>query len=118
MTLQEAIQAADAVKPNAFSEAAKTRWLNEAEGKVQLEVQLRPTEDLRFYAWPGDASETLLAAPPHDKLYPAYLAAMIDFANGDYDRYQATAAMFNSHFGDYMRWYAQNLRPADREGST
>ena len=55
-------------------------------------------------------------APPHDKLYPAYLAAMIDFANGDYDRYQATAAMFNSHFGDYMRWYAQTLRPADREG--
>ena len=34
MTLQEAIRAADAVKPNAFSEADKTRWLNEAEGKV------------------------------------------------------------------------------------
>ena len=118
MTLQEAIQAADAVKPNGFSPADKTRWLNEAEGKVQPEVQLTEPEDLRFYAWPTDAPETLLAAPPFDKLYPAYLCAMIDFSNGDYDRYQATAAMFNSHFGDYMRWYAQHLRPADREGST
>ena len=38
---------------------------------------------------------------------------MIDFANGEYDRYQATAGMFNSHFADFMRWYALNVRPAD-----
>ena len=114
MTVTEAIAYADAVKPNAFSDSDKLRWLNEAEGKVQVEVQLVDPEELVIYALPADADETLLAAPPFDKLYPAYLAAMIDFANGEYDRYQATAAMFNSHFGDYMRWYAQTVRPADK----
>ena len=113
MTLREALAAVDAVKPNAFSDADKTRWLSEAEGKVALEVLLLALEEVPVYAWPGDADTELLAPAPFDKLYPAYLAAMIDFANGEYDRYQATAGMFNSHFADFMRWYALNVRPAD-----
>ena len=114
MTLREAIAAADEVKPNAFSASVKTRWLNEAEGKVQLEVLLREIGDVVRYSWPDDADTELLAPTPFDKLYPAYLQAMIDFGNGEYELYRATAAMFNSHFGDYMRWYARTERPADR----
>ena len=116
MTVSEAIAAVDAVKPNAFTNADKTRWVNEAEGKVALEVLLTPLDEVPVYAWPDDADGELLAPAPFDKLYPAYLAAMIDFANGEYDRYQATAGMFNSHFADFMRWYALNVRPADRGG--
>ena len=38
MTVAQVIQAVDAVKPNAFSNEEKTRWLNEVEGMVQTAV--------------------------------------------------------------------------------
>ena len=113
MTVNEAIAAADAVKPNAYDSAAKLRWLNEVEGRVRVQIHLTDPEDLTPYALPADGTEALLAPAPFDKLYPAYLEAMIDYANGEYDRYQATAAMFNQCFAEYMRWYATNERPAD-----
>ena len=62
-----------------------------------------------------DGGDTvLLAFPPHDKIYWHYLVAMIHFANADYDRYQNTMQLYNESLGEFMRWYAQNYRPADR----
>ena len=55
----------------------------------------------------------MLVRPPHDKLYRSYLTAKIDFANGEYDKYANTAMMFNSDFGEFMRWFALTYRPAD-----
>lgn len=56
----------------------------------------------------------LLVEPPHDKLYWHYLVSMIHFANADYDRYQNTMQLYNESFGEFMRWFAQVYRPADR----
>lgn len=63
-----------------------------------------------------DKNREMLVSPPHDKLYRAYLTAMVDFANGEYDRYQNTMVMFNQHFGEFMRWFANVYRPADTHG--
>ena len=38
---------------------------------------------------------------------------MIDFANGEYERYQNTYQLFDTFFKEFMRWYATNYRPAD-----
>lgn len=83
MTIQEAITYANAVKPNAFDNDTLTRWLNEVEGMVQTQVLLLRTEAIITYTYEKDANTTMLVRPPHDKLYPAYLEARIDFANGD-----------------------------------
>ena len=71
MTVAQVIQAVDAVKPNAFSNEEKTRWLNEVEGMVQTEVLLFASEEVT-YSYEQDKDVELLAQPPHDKLYPAY----------------------------------------------
>lgn len=113
MNVQQVIQLVDDIKPNAFSDEAKTAWLNEAEGLVQTEVLLLAPEEIIVYSWEEDRETELLVKPPHDKLYWAYLTALIDFANGEYLKYQNTLQMFNSHFGEYMRWYASRYRPAD-----
>ena len=110
-TLKGVIAAVDEIKPNAFSDAAKTEWLNECEGLVQTEVMLLDIAECITYDAQTDAE--LLVRPPHDKLYRAYLIAMIDFANGEYNRYQNTLQMFNAFYGEYMRWYARTYRPAD-----
>ena len=122
-TLKSVIDYVDEIKPNAFSNEAKTKWLNECEGLVQTEVLLWASEEiityqygyhgLLTYQYDADKDKELLAQPPHDKIYWAYLTAMIDFANGEYNKYQNTMQMFNSFFGEFMRWFALNYRPAD-----
>ena len=55
----------------------------------------------------------MLAGAPYDKLYRLYLAALIHFANAEYDRYQNSMALFNSACGEYIRWYSRVYRPAE-----
>ena len=118
LTLQQCIDEVDEIKPNDFSDETKTRWLNEIEGKIQTEVMLIAGVDVIQYSYPENKDWELLVEPPYDGLYPAYLAARIDYANGEYEKYQNTMQMFNEFYNDFVRWYASNYAPADayREG--
>ncbi len=49
--------------------------------------------------------------PPHEKLYIYYLLAMIDFHNGEYDRYANTLEMFNSMYSAYCKWFTHHYDP-------
>ena len=113
MQLKELIQFVDGLKKNTFSNEVKTAWVNEVEGMVQTQVLLLRTEAIITYTYEKDANTTMLVRPPHDKLYTAYLEARIDFANGEYERYQNTYQLFNSFFKEFMRWYATNYNPAE-----
>jgi len=113
VTLDQVIRYTDEVKPNAYSPETKTLWLNQCEGLVSSEVMLLASEETAVYEYEKDRNRELLAGAPHDKIYGAYICAMIDFANGEYSKYQNSMEMFNSFFGEYMRWYASRYRPAD-----
>ena len=191
MTPKQLFDYVDEIKPNAFSNATKTIWLNEVEGMVQTEVLL--LSEVFEYRWsatvstpisfpdehtvgiadksvlknfrPGGkitltgsgaysgnnltnaviqsvsvdglvfnetfshtgASEVtttlsfdgstveLLVEPPHSKLYGEYLIARIDYANGEYDKYDNSMQMFNAFWGEFSRWFARMYRPADRK---
>lgn len=114
MTARECLRRVDGVKPNAFSDEDKVHWLNEVEGMVQTELlAVDPQEgSLVAYRDPGDWDKALLVAPPHDKLYPRYLAAMIDFANGEYSKYQNSMVMFNAAWDEFAKWRRRNHMPA------
>lgn len=113
MKLKETIEFVDGVKPNAYSEEQKTRWISDCEGMVQTRIFLWALTEIISYAWPADKETVLLVDPPHDKLYLSYLYAMIDFANGEYAKYQNSMQMFNAEFSEFMRWFAGAYRPAD-----
>ncbi len=113
MILREVIEYVDGIKPNTFTKEDKTRWINEVEGMVQTNVFLLASEEIITYDYENDSEAELLVRPPHDKIYAAYLAAMIDYANGEYNKYQNTYQMFNAHYSELMRWFADNYRPAD-----
>ncbi len=115
-TLKSVIEYVDEIKPNAFSNEAKTQWVNECEGLVQTEVLLLADTELISYSYDTDKDKELLVKHPHVKIYWAYLTAMVDFANGEYNKYQNTMQMFNAFFGEYMRWFALNYHPADTHG--
>lgn len=115
-TVKSVIDQVDNIKPNAFSDETKTSWLNEVEGMVQTEVFLWASGQIITYDYSTHKNTEMLVKPPHDKLYWAYLAAMIDFANGEYNKYQNTMQLFNSYYGEFTRWFARNYRPADTHG--
>jgi hypothetical protein len=190
MTIQEIINYADKIKPNAFSDVHKIMWLNEVEGMVQTDVMLIAPSSVVNYVfsgeWIGNVSfpdtatmvcdaapgfhvggmvtisdlangnndvtakilavssdgltltfaegtftvdEALAAAvlsfdgsqmemlvgAAHHKIYYTYLMAMIDFANGEYDKYQNTMTLFNSFFQNFAAWYRETYHPADGE---
>ncbi len=115
-TLKDVIAYVDEIKPNAFSNDAKTQWINEVEGLVQTEVLLLADAELISYSYDTDKDKELLVKHPHVKIYWTYLTAMVDFANGEYNKYQNTVQMFNAFFGEYMRWFALCYHPADTHG--
>ena len=129
MNVIDAIHMADSLKPNAFTLEQKLIWINELEGNIQTLIHgvdpslAAPTEPedgmeeaavpasagevrtLIQYALPDDDETILLAPAPYDGLYWKHLCAMIDYANGEYDKYAASQAVANAAYKDYAKWY-------------
>lgn len=113
MRVKDVIDYIGEIKPHSYSEKTLTQWISECEGMVQNHILLWAPVEQFSYAWPEDAETVLLVDPPYDKLYPAYLSAQIDYANGEYNKYHNSMQMFNSHYSEFMRWFATAYRPAD-----
>ncbi len=118
MTVTEAIAAGDAMRPgNPYSAAQKRAWLTALDGRIWLEVQQKSPDELPVYPAPG-AGETettaLLAPPPYDLLYPAYLAAQVDLADMEWEAYSVSARAYNALFEDYAKYWLRGHRPAGR----
>jgi len=89
--------------------------------EIRLDAQFPATgreEDTADWTLTFDGTEAvLLVRPPHDKIYEYWLIAKIDFANGEYDKYNNTLKLFNNAWGEYCRWFSRTFRPADRNVS-
>ena len=115
MKLGKLIEQVRDIKPCAFSDETLTEWVNEVEGYVQTRVMLLdPVTCLIRYDWEENQDTELLVLPPHDKLYRSYLMAMIDFANGEYDRYENSMTLYNAQLTEYVKWFVERYHPADR----
>lgn len=110
MTLYELLRYIDGIKPNSFSDDDKTEWLNEIETRIQKDLLGLSPDDLVVYRYPEDRSTKLLLDTAHIAVYRHYLAAMIDFANGEYDKYANTMAMFNAAFENFAKWLISHHR--------
>lgn len=110
MTARQIIDRVNEIKPNAFSDAVKLAWLNELEGRVAAEIMLMP--QLQIPELTLALTDTPMVDTPYDAIYPAWLCARIDEANGEYDKYNTTAALFNSAWSSFSLWFAQTYDPA------
>jgi hypothetical protein len=116
MTLKQVIEHVDAVKPNAFTNDQKTRWINEIEGQVQTEVFLFSADNITQYTWAGNQDTELFVKAPYWCIYDYYLQAQIDFHNGEYDKAQNTMAMFEEKYIAFKAWFINTYHPADYRG--
>lgn len=115
MTIIEAINQVDALKHNTYSQDQKVKWLSRAESMIKRLIidTHEGGENVEFNGFTEDTDlHTALIAPePYDELYVRYLEMQIDYANGEIDRYNGSAAMFHSTFQDYGRYYHRTHMP-------
>lgn len=137
MRIRDAIDRVDAVKPNTYPLDEKIRWLSYIDGIIKtdtidchekrrhhpfihkidtekpLEEQIQPEEreEINTFYTSEDMGKKLLAPYPYDELYVAYLKMKIDEENGETQRYNNTATMFNSYYSDYIQAYHRTHKP-------
>lgn len=109
MTISQILDFVDTMKPgNPYDTATKLRWLNELEADIQSRILSVAPHDIHLYS-PEELEETPLVPVPFDKIYWMWVAAMIDFANGEYDRYQNTMQMVNDAYDGYAKWFHRHF---------
>ena len=119
MTLQDCIDRVDKVKINAYDEETKTEWINTLEGQIQREVlQIPPEEEIVQYTYDTNKNTELLVKEPYCVIYEDYIKAMIDYHNLEFDKYNNSIIMFNSHYEDFAKWYIRNYTPKTKPSIT
>ena len=111
--IREIIERVDDIKPNAFTEKTKLAWIGELEGLITADVMLMATPDIcqMECKYPDALDRELLVGFPHDGIYEQYLCAKIDFANGEYSKYQNSMEMFNANYENFVNWFIRTYSP-------
>lgn len=124
MTVNEAIAQVDTLKPNAYSTGEKVRWLSELDGQITDEILRRVAGGAaeRFIPYDAlldgssallDGDTELIATGTYADLYVKYLCAQVDYHNGEWTRYNNSAAMFSAAWDGYAA-YMRRTHPPGR----
>lgn len=106
MTAATAMERADALSPNSFTQPEKCRHLATLENRVRVELMGQATE-----ADPPAPDADLLIPAPWDEAYLYYLAAMIAYTQGETARYNEHIALFHTLWGAYADHYRRTHLP-------
>ena len=118
MTIKECIDIVDNSKPNQYSTREKVMWLSFIDETIINDV-LKTHEgyDEKYNDFAGYSEEklsiSLIVPSPYDRLYPAYLKMKIDGENGETARYNNSAALFNSYYMEFRKYYNKTHLPID-----
>lgn len=119
MTIMEAIYGVDAVKPNSYSQTDKIKWLSTLDGVIKSEIidTHEGGEDVSFsgYNETTELTTTLLVPAPYDIVYIRWLEAQIDYANGEYGRYNNTLTAYNDACTLFVRYYNRTHMPKGKK---
>ena len=119
MTLMGAINHIDAVKPNGYSQTEKVKWLSTLDGIVKAEIidTHEGGENVTFngYDETTPLTQELLIPHPYDDVYIKWLESQIDYANGEYGKYNNTIAVYNQALADFERAYNRTHMPIGKK---
>ena len=119
MTLMGAINHIDAVKPNGYSQTEKIKWLSTLDGIVKVEIidTHEGGEGVIFNGYDEQTplTQELLIPHPYDDVYIKWLESQIDYANGEYRKYNNTIAVYNQALADFERAYNRTHMPIGKK---
>ena len=118
MTIIEAVNKIDALKPNNYTTENKVAWLSTIDGIIKSEI-IDTHEGADAVTFTGYDSNTptdtvLLVPAPYDDIYVRWLEAQIDYNNGEYGRYSNSMTMYNASYSAYERFYNRNNMPISK----
>lgn len=116
MTIEEAIQQVDRLKPNQYTDAEKIRWLSLLDGQLWQEIilthQMPHADTFSGYASDVDTDTELLVPAPYDiDVYVNYLQARIDRENAETAKYNQSITMYNSGYTAWVNWVNRTYSP-------
>ena len=115
MTIIELITDVDEMKPNGYGQLYKVHWLSQLDGMVKNDIidTHEGGEDVSFVGYDAETplDTELLIPHPYDDVYRYWLEAQIDYANGEYTKYNNSMSMFNEAYSAYQRHYNRTHMP-------
>lgn len=119
MTLIEAINRINVLKPNTYSQEEKVSWLSTIDGIIKKEIidTHEGADEVVFngYNELTSLSTVLLVPEPYDDIYLRWLEAQIDYANGEYARYNNVVQAYNDAYSAYFRHYNKTHMPLGKK---
>lgn len=116
MTIREAIDRADSLKPNQYSMYDKVMWLSQLDSNIHRDILMThepvPTED--FEPYDIDHMDNGLLVPfPYDELYVSYLKMKTDENDEETARYNNSAIIFNAHYDNFEKYINKTQMPVN-----
>ena len=119
MKIMEALYRIDEVKPNSYSQSEKIKWLSSLDGIVKSEIidTHEGGTDVEFkgYDVDTDLNTDMLVPFPYDDIYLRYLEMQIDYANGEYGKYNNSITMYNTAYLAFEKYYNRTHLPKAKE---
>lgn len=119
MTIIEAINKIDVLKPNNYTQLDKIGWLSELDGIIKCEIidTHEGGEKVVFNGYnPQTSLQTELLVPaPYDDIYIKWLEAKIDYTNAEYGKYNNTMTMYNTAYSAFARYYNRHNMPIQKK---
>lgn len=119
MTIIEAINRIDAIKPNTHSQTEKIRWLSTLDGLIKTNI-IDTHEGSDAVVFNGYTEETnlttrLLVPAPYDEIYLCWLESKIDYYNGEMGRYNNSISMYNTVYAGFEKYYNRTHMPKGKK---
>ena len=115
MTIIEAINRIDSLKPNGYSQEDKIAWLSIVDGEIKANIidTHEGSEAVSFIGYDAEtALDTVLLVPaPYDDIYVKWLESQIDYANGETKRFNNSIVMYNTAYSAFARYYNRTHMP-------
>ena len=119
MTITRALHHIDVIKPNSYNQDEKIMWLSNLDGIVKTEIidTHEGGENVTFNGYDENTalSQELLVPHPYDEIYINYLQMQIDYANGEYNKYNNSKTVYNEAFREYEQYYNRTHKPISKK---
>jgi hypothetical protein len=113
-----AINQLDAVKPNTYGQSDKIRWLSNLDGMIKAEIidTHEGADKVTYKPYTMESLMTeLLVGAPYDDIYVKWLEAQVDYANGEYVKYNNSISTYNAAYDAFARHYNRTHMPVQKE---
>ena len=119
MTLQEALDVTDEMKPNMMRRDLKIKYLTEIEQLIHDEIIMthehtQEQETKPVYTEETEPETVLIVPDPYSMLYVYWLMSKIDLQNLEMDKYNNDRALFENAYNTMHDWWNRTYMPISR----